>query len=113
LSSSPKHEHPTHEAEKKDHFALSRDIAIFLEKTRLAEYMDLMQKPHRLAWLSFWGGIWRGFGFGLGAFVLVGAFFWFLRFALHHAGGLPWVGDEIKEMIGWLLEAIKERQKSL
>jgi hypothetical protein len=80
-------------SEPKDHLSLTQEIAVFLEKSRMAEYMDLMQRPHRLAWLSFWGGIWRGFGFGLGAVVLLAIFAWFLKFMLQQAGGLPLVGD--------------------
>jgi hypothetical protein len=95
---------------KKHHLTLIEEVSVFLEKTRLAEYMDLMQRPHRLAWLSFWGGLWRGFGFGLGAVVLLAVFLWGLRFMLHHAGGLPWVGAEVEEAVGWLLKVIEKRQ---
>ena len=85
-------------------------IAVFLEQTRLAEYMDLMQRPHKLAWLNFWGGVWRGFGYGVGFVIMLSVFLWGLKFALHHAGGLPWIGSQVEEMIAWLLKVIEKRQ---
>jgi hypothetical protein len=101
---------PEKPSQPKNHLTLTQEIAVFLEKTRLAEYMDLMQRPHRLAWLSFWGGLWRGFGFGLGAVVLLAIFLWSLRVALHHAGGLPIIGTEVEEAISWLLNVIEKHQ---
>jgi hypothetical protein len=91
-------------------FSSMEHLALFLEKSRLADYMDLIQKPHRLAWINFWAGAWRGFGFFFGGLVMLGGLVWGLRHALHHLGGLPWVGDEIKEAVIWLLDVINKRQ---
>jgi hypothetical protein len=86
-------------------------IAIFLEKTRLGDYMDLMQKPHRLAWLNFWAGVWRGFGMVVGSLVVVAIAAWGVKYAFKHVGGMPWVGAQLKEALGWLLEVIDEKRQ--
>jgi hypothetical protein len=91
-------------------FSSMEHLAAFLEKSRLADYMDLIQKPHRLAWINFWSGAWRGFGFFFGGLVMLAGLAWSLKHALHHLGGLPWVGDEIKVAVTWLLDVINSRQ---
>lgn len=92
-------------------FRSIHQIAVFLEETRLADYMDLMQRPHRLAWLNFWGGVWRGFGMAVGTIVLFAVILWGLKFAFQHVGGMPWVGFHIEEMIGWLLSIIDQKRQ--
>lgn len=43
-----------------------------LERARLGEYVELMQRPLRLMYLSFLGGLARGFGIVIG-FTVIGA----------------------------------------
>src|SRR5580700_4249934 len=94
------------EAERRT-FTSMEHLATFLEKTRLADYMDLIQKPHRLAWINFWAGAWRGFGFFFGGLVMLAGLAWGLKHALRHLGGLPWVGNELEDAVAWLLDVIK------
>ena len=42
-------------------------LNILLEKMKLAEYVQLLERPGRLLWLNFAGGIARGLGIALGA----------------------------------------------
>lgn len=85
-------------------------LATFLEQTRLADYMDLMQRPHKLAWLNFWAGVWRGFGIAIGGLVFVALLVYGLKYAVHHAGGLPWIGAEVEKAVSWLLAVIEKKQ---
>jgi hypothetical protein len=85
--------------------------AAFLEKSRLADYVALMNNPWKSAWLNLWAGLARGAGIVIGgtvigAFIIVGVVAG-LNMALKHAGGVPWIGEEVKEAIGWVLEVIK------
>jgi hypothetical protein len=85
--------------------------AAFLEKARLADYVAMMNNPWKSAWLNLLAGIARGAGIVIGGSI-IGAFILFgvvagLKIALLHAGGVPWVGAEMKDAIGWVLEVIK------
>jgi hypothetical protein len=90
--------------------SLMQEVAVFLEKTRLGDYMDLMARPHRLAWLNFWAGVWRGLGMAVGTVFLFALILWGLKFALHHAGGVPWIGQQVEEFLAWILTVIERHQ---
>ena len=45
-----------------------------LERANLAEFMQLLQKPVRLIFLNFLGGLARGFGIAIGLTVVAGLF---------------------------------------
>jgi hypothetical protein len=90
-------------------FSSMEHLAAFLEKSRLADYMDLIQRPHRLAWINFWAGAWRGFGFFFGGLVMLAALAWGLKHVVHHLGGIPWIGDRIQEGVAWLLDVISKK----
>jgi hypothetical protein len=91
-------------------------LAIFSEKTRLAEYVLLMQKPGRLLWLNFLAGAARGVGMVIGG-SLFGVLLLFitikiLRYAFHHVGGLPWVGNELEHGLQWVLMIVDKHKSS-
>lgn len=92
------------------HLDALHHVSAFLEKSRLADYMDLVQKPHKMAWLNFWAGVWRGFGIAVGGLVLIAVMVWGLKHAVHHLGGLPWIGDQVEQAVDWLLKVIEKRQ---
>lgn len=46
-------------------------LARYLEGMRIAEYVDLLQKPHKLIVLNFVAGLFRGLGIALGATLLL------------------------------------------
>jgi hypothetical protein len=97
---------------KKMEHTIAHEVAFMLEKAKIGEYVELMQHPIRSAWLNFWGGLWRGFGLAVGGALLVALFLWGLRYAFHHAGGLPMVGARVEEALGWILEVIDKKQAS-
>ena len=89
-------------------------IAIFLEKSRLADYVDLMNQPWRLVWLNLIGGISRGVGLVIGggiiAFIVIFVAIKILSTMLKHVGGLPWVGDQLEELIAWILGVVEQHK---
>ena len=89
-------------------------VAAFLEKARLAEYLDLMNRPLRMMWLNFLAGVARGVGMVVGGSI-VGVLLVFvvirgLKTAFHKVGGLPMIGDQLKEFIGWILHVVNQHQ---
>ncbi len=45
-----------------------------LERANLAEFMQLLQRPVRLIYLNFLGGLARGFGIAIGLTIVAGLF---------------------------------------
>lgn len=91
-----------------------RQVAVVLEKVNLGEWVAIMNSPRRSFWVNFWAGLARGIGMVVGA-ALVGLLFTLfsvslLKKAFLHAGGLPWVGGEVREVIGFILRVARERQ---
>jgi hypothetical protein len=89
-------------------------VAAFLEKARLGEYLDLMNRPLRMMWLNFLGGIARGVGLVIGGSIvgvlLLVLVLQALKLAFHRVGGLPMVGEQLKELIGWILQVVDQKQ---
>jgi hypothetical protein len=85
-------------------------LAAFVERSRLGEYVELLQRPWRLAWLSFLSGVGRGVGFSVGAVVVVAVLVLVLKLLLHHIGGIPWFGRELEQLIAWVLNVIERHR---
>ena len=89
-------------------------VAVFMERTRLGDYVDLMNRPWRLIWLNFLAGLARGVGIfigggiigALGILILAKV----LTETLSHLGGLPWVGTQLEAAIAWILAIIEQRK---
>jgi hypothetical protein len=86
--------------------------AAYLERAKLADYVEMMNHPWRSIWPNLIAGISRGAGLVIGGSV-VGVLLVFLlvaglKTAFQHAGGVPWIGEEIKSGIGWILEVIHQ-----
>jgi hypothetical protein len=86
--------------------------AAYLEKAKLADYVEMMNHPWRSIFPNLLAGIARGAGIVIGGSV-VGVLFVVLlvsglKAAFQHAGGVPWIGEEVKEGIGWILEVIRQ-----
>lgn len=98
------------------HLSAAQRIAFMFEKAKFAEYVDMMQKPMRFAWLNFWGGVWRGVGMAIGASIVSVIVIFFavkgLNYMFQHAGGVPWIGENLKEGVGWLLDIVKLHQNT-
>ena len=86
--------------------------AAYLEKAKLADYVDMMRRPWRSIWLHLVTGVARGAGIVLGGSIvgvlLVVLVIAGLKTAFQHAGGVPWVGEQVKAGIGWILEVIHQ-----
>lgn len=93
-----------------------RKVAVFLEKVNLREWVAIMNDPRRSFWINFWAGLARGIGMVVGAaltgFVLAFFSVGLLKKAFLHAGGLPWIGDEMRAVIGFILKVVRESRVS-
>ncbi|HTB21208.1 MAG TPA: DUF5665 domain-containing protein [bacterium] len=91
-----------------------RKVTDILERVNLGAWVAIMNNPRRSFWLNFWAGVARGIGMVVGGALtgLVFALFsvGLLKKAFMHAGGLPWVGGEIREAIGFILKVVHEYQ---
>jgi hypothetical protein len=78
-------------------------LAAYMEKMKLAEYIDLLHNPKRLIWVNFIAGISRGFGIAIG-FTLLGAIAFIV---LQRLVGLdlPLIGDFIAELLKYVQES--------
>jgi len=78
-------------------------LAAYMEKIKLAEYIDLLHNPKRLIWVNFIAGISRGFGIAIG-FTLLGAIAFIV---LQRLVGLdlPLIGDFIAELLKYVQES--------
>jgi hypothetical protein len=75
-----------------------QEIADALERVRFYDYIDQSQHPWRIIWKSLIAGIARGFGFIIGATILI----YSLAYLFSKLGGLPTVG-KFFESIGNIL----------
>jgi len=78
-------------------------LALYMEKMKLAEYIDLLHNPKRLIWVNFIAGIARGFGIAIG-FTLLGAIAFIILQRLVGLN-LPLVGDFIAELVKYVQES--------
>lgn len=70
-------------------------LAILMERLNLIDYLNLLNRPWRLMWTNFLGGVARGFGILVGASVIVLIFFYILRGLVN----LPVIGNFIAEVV--------------
>jgi hypothetical protein len=68
-----------------------------MEKMKLAEYVDLLEKPYKLMYVNFISGIARGLGIAIG-FAILGAI---IVLALQRlvSLNLPLIGDFIADLV--------------
>jgi len=69
----------------------------YMESLRIADYMELLERPLRLITINFIAGVARGLGIAVGATLVFGIMLEFLRqmIMLH----IPGIGDFIAEII--------------
>lgn len=73
------------------------ELAYYLERMRLAEYIELFNRPLRLMWLNFLAGLARGVGIAIGGTVLAAVILLLLsKLAILN---LPVIGDFIAELV--------------
>lgn len=68
-----------------------------LERLRIAEYVELMQKPGRLLFLNFIAGLARGFGIAVGATIVFALMVEMLRRLIML--NIPGIGTFIAEIV--------------
>ncbi len=69
----------------------------YLERANFSAYVQLLQRPLRLIWLNFIGGIARGVGIGIGFTLIAGLVLMALqRMALVN---LPFIGSFIADLV--------------
>ena len=83
------------------------DLAINMEKMKLAEYVDLLNNPWRLLWVNFISGIARGLGIAIGFAILGALIIIFLQKLV--ALNLPVIGGIIADIVEIVQQQLKTR----
>ena len=73
------------------------NLAVSIEKMKLAEYVRLLENPWRLMYINFIAGVARGVGIAIG-FTILGAIVLYILKELVLLN-LPWVGGFIAEIV--------------
>lgn len=76
---------------------ISETLTRTMEKTRIAEYVQYLDKPGRLLWTNFLIGVARGLGSTIGLAIVVGFLVFFLQKLLML--NLPIISDFIADFI--------------
>ena len=76
-----------------------------MEKTRIAEYVDYLQRPWKLLWMNFLIGIARGLGGTIGLALVLGAAIFILQKVVML--NLPVIGDFITRFIHMIQENLR------
>lgn len=85
---------------REEEYELFRGVVKNMKQGDLQDYVTYLHSPWRIIWTNFLAGITRGFGFIIGATVLVSiAVYFFINFLVN----LPWVGDTFQ----WINENVK------
>lgn len=83
---------------RKDEFYKKIDeIALSLEKTKITEYVDLINNRKRLLYVNFIQGLARGFGMAIGFTILGALILYFLQQLIKL--NIPLIGDFITEIV--------------
>ncbi|WP_366921458.1 DUF5665 domain-containing protein [Metallumcola ferriviriculae] len=77
-------------------------LVLYFEKMRLAQYVELLQNPWRLAYVNFLAGLARGLGYGLGITVLLGLVVFLLRQVVML--NLPIISDFIAQIVRMVIQ---------
>lgn len=73
------------------------ELALGMEKMKLAEYVRLLENPRRLMYVNFIAGLARGVGIAVGFTILGAVVLYFLRILV--MWNLPLIGDFIAEIV--------------
>lgn len=72
-----------------------------LERAKIAEYVNLLNRPRRLLWLNLAGGLARGAGLAVG-FTLLGAMIIYVL-TRSYIMNLPIIGNFLGELV-WIIQ---------
>ncbi|MFA5881629.1 MAG: DUF5665 domain-containing protein [Eubacteriales bacterium] len=73
------------------------ELGIALEKMKLAEYVELLNRPSRLFYINFFSGVARGLGMAVG-FTILGALLIYTLQRLQLLN-IPFIGEIIAEIV--------------
>ena len=73
-------------------------LVVWLERTRLNDYVLLMGNTKRIFWINVLSGVGRGLGFTFGFLLLGGLFLYILNQFIN----LPLIGDFIAELLKYI-----------
>lgn len=94
-------------------YRTAHKLAMILEKAKLGDYVQMMSKPWRSIWLNFLAGVSRGAGMVVGASLVGGLLVILtiqgLKYVAKHSDMVPWFGDQVKEAVGFVLNAADEK----
>lgn len=79
-------------------------IVIYIEKINMKEYIELIQSPKRLIYLSLLSGVFRGLGMAIGMTIL----FAILLYILHKLVALPVIGSFVAEIVRIVTQELKK-----
>lgn len=74
-----------------------QQLALYLEKMRITDYVEYMGNPRRVIFLNLIAGLARGFGMAIGFTILTAVAVLLLRRIVHL--NLPLIGGFIAEMV--------------
>ena len=81
---------------------ITEELTRTMEKTRIAEYVQYLERPWRLIWTNFFIGIARGLGSTIGLAIVIGLLIFFLQNLLML--NLPIISDFIADFIHMVQE---------
>jgi hypothetical protein len=81
------------------------ELGLAMEKMKLAEYVELLNRPSRLFYINFFAGLARGIGMAVG-FTLLGAFLIYLLRRLEYLN-IPVIGEFIAEIVKIVQEQLR------
>lgn len=76
---------------------ITEELTRVMEKTRIAEYVEYLERPGRLLWTNFLIGVARGLGSTIGLALVLGIFFFFVQKLI--LLNLPGISDFIADFI--------------
>jgi hypothetical protein len=74
-----------------------KELAVAIEKMKLAEYVRLLEQPWRLMYINFIAGIARGLGIAVGFTILGTILIYVLRYLV--TANLPGIGKFIADIV--------------
>ncbi|MDD5018028.1 MAG: DUF5665 domain-containing protein [Eubacteriales bacterium] len=83
------------------------ELALTLEKLKLAEYLKYLNNVRRMMWVNFIGGLARGLGIAVG-FTLLGAIVLYIL-QKSFLNNLPVIGDIIADIVEIANDRLKLR----
>lgn len=81
------------------------ELGLAMEKMKLAEYVELLNRPARLFYINFFAGLARGIGMAVG-FTLLGAFLIYILKRLEYLN-IPVIGEFIAEIVKIVQEQLR------